>query len=70
MYSPDYTREVGLDAGAKVIPWPYAIAILAAVAAGAAIAVNGLNARQSRHEAANHPDAIAGPGPVIGLASR
>ncbi len=70
MYSQDYTREVGLDAGAKVIPWPYAIAILAAVAAGAAIAVNDLNTRQSLHEAAAHPDAIKGPGPVIGLASR
>jgi hypothetical protein len=70
MYSPDYTREVGLDAGAKVIPWPYAIGILAAVAAGAAIAVNGLNTRPGRHEAAAHPGAITGSGPVIGLASR
>jgi hypothetical protein len=70
MYSQDYTREVGLDAGAKVIPWPYAIAILAAVAAGAVVAINGLSARPGRHEAAVRPDTATGRGPVIGLLSR
>ena len=70
MYSQDYTREVGLDAGAKVIPWPYAIAILAAVAAGAVVAINGLNSKPGRHEAAVRPDAITKHGPVIGLVSR
>jgi hypothetical protein len=35
MVNRDYTKEVGIDSGEKVIPWPYVVALFALVAAGA-----------------------------------
>ena len=45
MVNRDYTKEVGIDSGDKIIPWPLVAAIFALIAVGGWYGVAEMRAR-------------------------
>ena len=45
MYNKDYSKEIGMDSGEKIIPWRYVIPLLTLLAALGVLAVVALGHR-------------------------
>jgi hypothetical protein len=52
MYNRNYSKEVGLDSGEKIVPWRYLIPAVALLAALCWIAFVALDGRQDARRAA------------------
>ncbi|MBI5770728.1 MAG: hypothetical protein HZA93_23325 [Verrucomicrobia bacterium] len=57
MISRDYTKEVGVDSGAKTIPWPLAWLVLSLIAIGLWYTVG--EARAAAHKEEQQKQAVA-----------
>jgi len=49
MNSRDYTKEIGLNKGDRIVPLPYAIAILATLAVGGWLGLSSLKTAAPEH---------------------
>ena len=65
MVNRDYTKEVGIDSGDKIIPWPFVAAVFALIVVGGWYGVAEMRVRAQRERALKSAPAEPAPAKIL-----